>query len=356
MFELIPSQYVRSLFENLGFKLTDFNKATIIWNMCGKTHDDKMLALKELAESTTDVVLRNQIFQRIEYENKMLEVTRNNDGKYVYVVLDEDDMYCGFFSEYEMAYRYGMDKAKGNEEKPFRIDKQRIITEEKDFIVKSPGRLNWNLFPESKKIPTQKYDGDPAASVYYTPKGVLQRIWSNEMSKEDEDMVDPYSRERFESQFINIPFEGRVGWQMRDIRDNSVGVLMQDTEGWRRYLSGIAEKNLYVDYFDVQVEVVFLTSQGLWSHEHVNPIYLELDRYGYENENEESKAKARAMEFFSEYWLRKAKDQHKLDNYEKRVIESTREYRDICLEEQAQQEKRKCGVADRAKKVEELII
>lgn len=70
-------------------------------------------------------------------------------------------------------------------------------------------------------------------------------------------------------------------------------------------------KNLYVDYFDVQVEVVFLTSQGLWSHEHVNPIYLELDRYGYENENKESKAKARAMEFFSEYWLRKAKDQHK---------------------------------------------
>ena len=48
-------------------------------------------------------------------------------------------------------------------------------------------------------------------------------------------------------------------------------------------------KNLYVDYFDVQVEVVFLTSQGLWSHEHVNPIYLELDRYGYENENERSK-------------------------------------------------------------------
>lgn len=111
---------------------------------------------------------------------------------------------------------------------------------------------------------------------------------------------------------------------------------MQDTEGWRRYLSEISEKNLYADYSDVQVKVVFLTPQGIWSREHINPIYLELDRYFCEDKSDKSSwAKARAMEFFSEYWLRKAKDRHKLDNYEKSVIESTREYRAICLEEQA---------------------
>lgn len=65
----------------------------------------------------------------------------------------------------------------------------------------------------------------PVASVHYTAEGVIQRIWSNEMSKEDEDKVDSYRRERFESQFINIPFEGTVGFPVRDIRDGMVGVL-----------------------------------------------------------------------------------------------------------------------------------
>lgn len=356
MFELVPSLYMRSLFEDLNFELSDFNKATIIWNMCGKTRDEIILALKELAESTKDDVLRNQIIQRIEFENKMLEVIRNNDGNYVYVVLDEDYLYCGFFSDYEMAYRYGMDRAKGNEERLFQIEKQRIIKEDKDLIVKSPGRLNWNMFPESKEILTQEYEGNPVASVHYTSEGVIQRMWSNEMPEEEEDRVDSYRRERFEFQFINIPFEGTRGFQVKDIRDGSIGVLMQDTEDWRRYLSEISEKELYVDYSDVQVEVVFLTSQGLWSHEHINPIYLELERYYCEDEGDESRAKAKAMEYFSEYWIRKATDCHKMDYYEKRVIESAREYRNICLDEQARQEKRKCGVVDRAKTVEELII
>lgn len=61
MFELVPSLYMRSLFEDSNFELSDFNKATIIWNMCGKTRDEIILALKELAESTKDDVLRNQI-------------------------------------------------------------------------------------------------------------------------------------------------------------------------------------------------------------------------------------------------------------------------------------------------------
>ena len=340
MFELIPSQYISGIFEKLDFNPTDFNKATIIWNMYGKTYDEKLLALKELAECTTDVVLKNQIFQRIEYENKKMEVMRNNNGQYVYVVLDEDGYSCGFFFDYEMAYRYGIDRANSNEEKDFQIEKQRVITDEKDLMVKSPGRINWNYFPEAKGIQTQEYNGDAVASVYYSADGTIQVIWSNEMSENDEDIVDSYRSERFEYQFIKIPFEGEVGLQVRVIRDGSIGVLMQDAESWSRYLSDISEKNLYVDYSDVQVEVVFLTSQGLWNHEQINPIYLELDHYICENENAESMAKARAMECFSEYWLRKAKNPNNLNTYAKRVIESSREYRDICTEEQTLKEKR----------------
>ncbi len=262
MFELVPSEYLQKVFEDNNFELTDFNKATIIWNMDGKTRDEKLLALEELAGTTQDAVLKKQIVQRIEYENKMLDVMRSNDGRHIYVVLDKDDLYCGFFSEYEIAYRYGIDKAKCNEEKHFQIDKQLVITEEKELTVKSPGRTNWNLFPEAKKDQTQKYVGDAVSSVYCTAKGAIQRIWSNEIAEEDEDNVDSYRSERFEIQFINIPFEGTTGWQVRDIRDGSIGVLMQDTEGWNRYLKDISDRNLYVDFSDIQVEVAFLTFQG----------------------------------------------------------------------------------------------
>lgn len=231
-----------------------------------------------------------------------------------------------------------MDNAKTHEEKYFQIDKQ------------------WVIFSESKGIPPQGYDGDAEASGYYTAKGALQSIWSNEMSQEDEEVIDSFGNERFEFQFIHIPFEGTVGAQVRDIRNGSIGVLMQDTEGWRRYLKELSEKKLHIDYFDVQVEVVFLTSQGLWSHEHINPIYLEADRYICEDASDESKVKARAIEFFSEYCIRKAKKTNDLSLFEKRVIDSARAYRDICLEGMLRQEKNKCGIIDRAKSVEELMI
>ena len=42
MFELVPSKYTRKVFEEKQFELTDFNKATLIWNMDGKTQDKKM--------------------------------------------------------------------------------------------------------------------------------------------------------------------------------------------------------------------------------------------------------------------------------------------------------------------------
>ena len=107
MFELVPSKYLQKVFEDKHFELTDFNKATLIWNMYGKTRDEKITALKELAGVTQDAVLKRQITQRIKYENRMLDAMRTNEGRHIYVVLDEDDTYCGFFSEYEMAYRYG---------------------------------------------------------------------------------------------------------------------------------------------------------------------------------------------------------------------------------------------------------
>lgn len=352
MFELIPSQYMRSLFDDLGFELTDFNKATLIWNNLLHDRNEKLSALKFLQEATLNECLKQQIQERLDYEEDMLRIMRNNnDGKYVFAVLDEDEYCCGFFSEYEMAHQYGIEHARKYEEKTFRIEKQFIIREECDLMVRDAGRTNWNIIPSGKTIETIKYDGDPVAGISYFADGHIKHIWSNEMSVEAESIVDPYRVDRFEQQFFRIPFEGTIGWTVRDITDGTIGVLMQDAKGWQKYM----DRSFYRDYSDIQVEVVFLTPQGCWRHEHINPIYLEPDHYLIESGNAKSHAMGCAMERLSEYLIKYEKGEE-TDSYDKRVLTAAREYRDICLCEMFEEEKSKNRKLDRAKTIEDLII
>lgn len=46
---------------------------------------------------------------------------------------------------------------------------------------------------------------------------------------------------------------------------------------WNRYLNRIEEKNWYVDFSDIQMICYKLTESGIWSHEHINPLYLEVE-------------------------------------------------------------------------------
>ena len=327
MFELVPSLYMRSLYEDLGFELTDFNKATLIWNNLLHCRSEKLSALKILQESTPDECLKQQIQERLDYEDDMLKIMKNNcDGKYVFVILDEDEYCCGFFSEYEMAHKYGIEHACKYGEKTYKIEKQLIIRKECDLMVRDCGRMNWNIIPSGKTIETVKYDGDPVSGISYLADGNIKHIWSNEMSEEEESKVDPYRTDRFEHQFFCIPFEGTIGWTVRDITDGTIGVLMQDTKGWQKYM----DRSFYRDYSDIQVEVAFLKSQGCWLHKHINPIYLEPDHYLIESGNAKSHAMACAMVFFFEYLMMREKRGGKIADYDIRALTAAREYRDIC--------------------------
>lgn len=42
MFELVPSEFMRMIFKDRGFELTDFNKATLIWNRDDKSRAEKL--------------------------------------------------------------------------------------------------------------------------------------------------------------------------------------------------------------------------------------------------------------------------------------------------------------------------
>ncbi len=329
MFELIPSKYMRGIFKKHGFEMTDFNKATVIWNRRDKSWEERISALEELTENTQDQILKSQINKRVAFENEKLRRFKENlDKKYVYVIENNDGYNTGYFFDYLMAYEYGLSYMKNENEERIKIKKQLIV--------------------ESEEV--ESYDGWQVADISLTPDKKVYNVWSDEM---------PYEDEHFENQFFEIPFEGFKGvMPVRDIvdEDGEVGILMEGTKEWQDYLNDIKKRNLYVDYSDIQVEVVYLTSQGLWSHEHINPIFLEHVSVPCECGNPKSEVYGRAMEAFMEYYSAKAEGKKDLASFSKRVIDAARAYRDICIQEETEQHIMKCRIVDSANEVEELIV
>ncbi len=87
--DLIPSKYMQEIMSRSNFVLTDFNKATIIWNS-EKNYDEKLQSLKRIADNTDDKILKKQIRERIEYEEDAYKAfIQNPDKKYIFVVEDE---------------------------------------------------------------------------------------------------------------------------------------------------------------------------------------------------------------------------------------------------------------------------
>ena len=54
---LIPSRYIREKLSENSFQLSDFNKATMIWN-ANITYSEKLSELKKLCDSTEDDLLK----------------------------------------------------------------------------------------------------------------------------------------------------------------------------------------------------------------------------------------------------------------------------------------------------------
>ena len=107
MFEIVPSQWMKKCFEEIGFAFTDFQKATLIWNAPGRLRQEILYALEELSEETKDETLRRQINERLNYEKRTFKTfIHNQSGKYVYVVEDLEYENGGFFSDYNRALKY----------------------------------------------------------------------------------------------------------------------------------------------------------------------------------------------------------------------------------------------------------
>lgn len=179
MFEVIDSNYTRNRYEEIGFQLSDFQQATLIWNKPNITRQERLSALTELSVKTKDANLRCQIGERIVYEEKVMkQFEYDSCDEIVYVVVDSENQYaCGYFRKYKTALTYAQNYI-AQEKIRCVIEKHRIIDGDTLPLVKSSYRLNLNLSTE-KQESFVEYSGEATACLYFDEKTNITNLWSN---------------------------------------------------------------------------------------------------------------------------------------------------------------------------------
>lgn len=324
MFELIDSNYTRNRFEDIGFKLNDWQKATLIWNKPNVSRDERISALKKLASETADMDLRFQIGQRLTYEEKALEQFKTSVyGETLYVVFDgENDSACGYFGRYDTAITYAQNYIK-KEKTRCAIEKYTVINSETIPLVKSSSRFNTNLFTDVQEDLVE-YSGAAVACLCLNENGNIMNLWSYELSEKENKEVDEFDKNRFEYQFLSLPYIHHEGLPVKYLPTGEYGVIETTKEQWDQFIDRV-NNGLYVDFSDTAITVYFLTEKGYWSHQHCNPIYLEVEMPEMDFNDEKQCAFCRAIDAMSDYM-----DGYKDKSQENLVLKTSNEYASIC--------------------------
>lgn len=116
MTEIPISDFMRTYCKEQHIFFSDFERATILWNS-SLMRKDRLAAIREIAETSSDEDLRKQIEERLFYEAEIeRRFGQNSEGDYIFAVSfdDENDRHSGYFSALESAVAYG----KGHAKKP----------------------------------------------------------------------------------------------------------------------------------------------------------------------------------------------------------------------------------------------
>lgn len=332
----IPSKQVENYLKEQGVVFSDFEKATLLWNNeCGK-RQEILDALLELAGQTTDEKLRMQIEERLRYEENMVAAfLENPDGNYIYVVMDDEGGPRGYYTKGHAAVAHAKRKIAEDKE-CYSIKKQPLIFEdEPPMITRVPGLNPYMLKDIELKEQTEMYDSwySVVSSLYFDLDGELSYVWSKELE------IDHYNPERFENRFFEIPYPFEMGEIVRHIRTGKYWVVETGKEDWKRFMERV-KNGLYVDYSDMCIIVEFLTDSGVFSHSHINPIYLERAEPAPDGEDA---LLYKALKALSVYWSGGEENAEQ----EKEVLCACRKYAES---------RREKSEVETAKRLEDIII
>lgn len=244
--KLIPSKDVCAYMEQQGRILTNFEKATLIYNHSGMDYEEKTKLLKNLLESTENAELKGQIQERICYDERCQKrFYAKEDGEiyklFVYSPSDDEYLLYGHYPCGALAVRSG----KKFQEK-FYVQKIKMFMEEKE-----------------------QEDNQETAARYFNADGTLRDYYSQEVSwagqKEEDD------RERFENAYVEIPFPFQNGDFVRVKNHAELKNLICLVECYQNTESDRYKEWLgFSDYSDATIRIAYIYEKANFSHIHVN--------------------------------------------------------------------------------------
>ncbi len=254
MLEIIASEDYRKFLEDREIKLSDWDRAALIYNCRIANHDEKVWALLDLRNKTSDETLKKQIAERLSRDKMLYEKFKINDGNAFYIL----SVWCetgykedGYYLDFQSAFEAGQ-----KENTPFQIDK-------KMFECKKSAGEDKGVF----------------GNVGFLPQGYRSNIfwmYSDSLDDSFEDSDKP----RFENRFIDIPLMFRrkdmvhiLGTELYGIVD---GPLNDEDELRQR---NCAANRAYHD-FQVNVNLIYDGQNFLsaFSQMHIPPTELEYIR------------------------------------------------------------------------------
>ena len=252
MIELPMSAFMRNYYREQGITFTDLQQATIIWNS-SLPRPEILDALREIASTTTDEVLKEQIRERLAAEAENERIFLENDGCYFFIFIpdDEDEWGSRYFSTLDAAIAYGKDHSK----ETFQIRKE-------SFTDKFDGSAANN---DSDKM----YVGGQAQ---YTKGGVLLEC---AYYTEGISFSHPHPS-RFEDAYIPLqnPFE--FGDIVKIAGDSRLAIVHVSQEAWKRALerNTNGSREISPNYDNINLTVEFLDGGEMY-HGHLPILCLE---------------------------------------------------------------------------------
>lgn len=294
MVELPISNSIKEYYKQYGFTFTDSERATIFWNS-SLPLSEKLIALREIFDTTTDTVLKEQIQRRLDIEVETERAFMSRDSDYIHtVILDDSRDADGVFASIDAAVAYG----KENCEETFKISK--AILEDKI----NPNEAE-NILLGGDAV--MKKDGTLIYCNCYNSKEVEVVLINS---------IEPSG---FEEAYVSVqnPFEYGDIVRIEGDADSRPAIVVTSQKHWKEIKERQKQSKFPKNYYSNTLTVEYLYSDGEFSHEHPDIFSLEKLEY-WDNEKEWKLLQAISNLMKGDGWIEEVFDKYSVNKCTKR--------------------------------------
>lgn len=285
----IPSKHYLNYIKQNNITYSDYEVAAILSHCINdpfKLHEE----LDFISKNTKDEKLKKEIENKINNDNRLYEMFKDNSEKEaIYVVYEYDKEYdehfvYGYFYRFDKALEKALES--GQE---FKIEKQKV---QDDNPKKTIAHGAWNPhYDKDAHIEIYEMDDyeDNLGTILYKENGDIDYFYVKDLSildRTDDELLNEIYKDNFENTYIFLEHPFEVGDIVKDTNTNQAGIVELSKKEYDDFSEKV-RNGLYADDFDCGTTVSYLCDDGHFSHEHPLPFFLEKYEPDKEEENYE---------------------------------------------------------------------